>query len=53
MRVVYLINLKFKDCFLIDASSDIHIDIHRYHLQLSNQLYFEDQAQTHVVILRR
>ena len=34
MRVVYLINLKFKDCFLIDASSDIHIAIHRYVYQL-------------------
>ena len=30
MRVVYLVNLMFKDCFLINASADIHITIHRY-----------------------
>ena len=32
--VVYLVNLKFKDHFLIDASADIHIAIHRYVYQL-------------------
>ena len=38
MHVVYLVNLKFKDCFSIDASADIHIAIHlaihRYVYQL-------------------
>ena len=28
LRVVYLVNLKFKDRFLIDESADIHIAIH-------------------------
>ena len=28
LHVVYLVNLKFKDCFSIDASADIHIAIH-------------------------
>ena len=38
MHVVYLVNLKFKDCFSIDSSADIHIAIHiaihRYVYQL-------------------
>ena len=36
MRVVYLVNLKFKDCSLVDTSADIHIamHIHRYAYQL-------------------
>ena len=32
--VVYLVKLKFKDRYLIDASADIHIAIHRYVYQL-------------------
>ena len=38
LRVVYLVNLKFKDRFSLDASADIHIAIHiaihRYVYQL-------------------
>ena len=34
LRVVYLVNLKFKDCFLINASADIHSVIHIYVYQL-------------------
>ena len=38
LRVVYLVNLMFKGCYLIDASADIHIGIHiaihRYVYQL-------------------
>ena len=34
MHVFYLVYLKFKDRYLIDASADIHVTIHRYEYQL-------------------